>query len=369
MKLDAFRAEFPALATWAWLDTPGAPPSATRVDSALRAVLDAWRAGTFDWEDWDAAAQRAREAFAAWTGLPAARVATLGSVAEAAATVAHQRAPGAALIAADEFQSLLLPFAAVAERDASRPLVRAVARPGQSRTDAICERLQPGIALVAVSETTTRDGERIDLPAVRDRADEVGAQLFVNGTQSLGVLEPHFARFRPDYYTVHGYKWLLAPRGAAWLYAAEGAAALGSIAPNWKTAAGGDGLFGGAPLAPGQPRAADTSPAWFSWLGAEAALGLIAELDPQDTERHALGLAEHYEREALELGARVIRSGAGSHIRVFQIAHPERVQRAHDRDRVRVRIAGDRLRIGVHGFTSPEDIERALAALRHGLRG
>ncbi|WP_087012222.1 aminotransferase class V-fold PLP-dependent enzyme [Leucobacter sp. 7(1)] len=369
MTPEQFRAEFPALETWAWLDTPGAPPSATRVDAALRAVLDGWRAGTFAWEDWDGAAQRARDAFAAWMGLPAARIATLGSLAEAAATVAQYRAPGAALIAADEFQSLLLPFVAVAERDATRPLVRARPRFGQSRTEALCEHLQPGISLVAVSETTTRDGERLDIAAVRDRADDVGAQLFVNGTQSLGVLDPRFARTRPDFYAVHGYKWLLAPRGAAWLYTAEGAAELGSIAPNWKTAEGGDGLFGGHPTPAGKPHAADTSPAWFSWIGAEAALGLISELDAPATESHALGLAEQYERGATELGARAVRVGPGSHIRVFEIAEPARVQREHDQDRIRARIAGDRLRIGVHGFTSSEDVERALAALERGLRG
>lgn len=47
---------------------------------------------------------------------------------------------------------------------------------------------------------------------------ELGARLFVDATQSVGVLRFPLAAATPDYVAVHGYKWLIAPRGAAWLY-------------------------------------------------------------------------------------------------------------------------------------------------------
>ncbi|GAA2450319.1 aminotransferase class V-fold PLP-dependent enzyme [Agromyces soli] len=364
MTPEEFRASFPALERWAWLDTPGSAPAAAPVAAALRRAVDGQLSGDFDWNDWDAAADRARVRFAGWCGVPRESVATLGSLAEAAATVARFRPAGVALLAADEFQSLLLPFIAEADRDPRRPVELVPVEAGGSRSDALLERIRSGVSLVAVSETTTLDGERIDLAALRERASEVGAELFVNATQSLGVLRSPIPA-APDYLAVHGYKWMLAPRGAAWLVAAPQAAAqLHAIAPGWKTAEGAEGLFGGRPQLGGGLARCDTSQAWLSWIGAEAALGLLARLDPAAIEERALELAELFEREAVELGAVPVRAGTGSHIRVVRVARPERLAARLAETDVRARVTGDRLRIGVHGFNDVRDIERVLAAIR-----
>lgn len=365
MTPEEFRASFPALERWAWLDTPGSAPAAAPVAAALRRAIDGQLAGEFDWSEWDGAADRARVRFAAWCGVPHESVATLGSLAEAAATVARFRPAGVALLAADEFQSLLLPFVAEAGRDPRRPVELVAVEAGESRSDALLERIRPGVSLVAVSETTTLDGERIDLAALRGRASEVGAEFFVNATQSLGVLRSPIPAAAPDYLAVHGYKWMLAPRGAAWLVAASGAAdRLEAIAPGWKTAEGAEGLFGGWLQLGGGLARCDISQAWLSWIGAEAALGLLARLDPLAIEERALELAELFEREALELGAVPVRTGAGSHIRVVRVARPERLAARLAEADVRARVVGDRLRIGVHGFNDLRDIERVLAAIR-----
>ncbi|PWC05581.1 aminotransferase class V-fold PLP-dependent enzyme [Agromyces badenianii] len=368
MTPEQFRAEFPALLHWTWLDTPGSPPMAARVAATLRRTLDTAVAGDFDWSEWDTAADRVRQQFASLLGVRAQNVATLGSLAEAAVTVARHRPLGTALLGADEFQSLLLPFLQTAEHDELRPVELAIRRPGQSKTEALLDALGPDVSLIAVSETTTLDGEWIDIAAIRQRATEIGAELFVNGTQSLGALRAPGDEVAPDYYAVHGYKWLLSPRGAAWLYAAPSAAArLESIAPSWKTAASGNGLFGGIPLTGPDLTRCDTSPAWFSWIGAEAALSVIAELDAEHVEQRVLRLAERFEAGALELGASVVRAGRGSHIRVIRIDDTARVAAAFDVAQIKARFIEDRLRVGVHGFNDDDDIDRALAALRAGL--
>ena len=48
-----FRAQFAALRTWAWLDTPGSPPGAAPVLHALRETLQSWEEGEFSWRDWE----------------------------------------------------------------------------------------------------------------------------------------------------------------------------------------------------------------------------------------------------------------------------------------------------------------------------
>lgn len=357
-----FRARFPALADQHWLDTPGAPPGERSVLAAVRAELDAMERGESSWERLDEAPDRARVAFAGLLGVAAADVAVLGSLAEAAATVARHRPPGLALLPADEFQSLLFPF--LAERSPQRPVTLAAAAPGQSRAEALLAAMTPDVRLVAVSETTTLDGERMPIARLRARADEIGAQLFVNATQSLGVLDPALPTHRPDYLAVHGYKWLLAPRGAAWLYAAPAAGApLRSVAPGWKTPAEPGALTGGRPATAGPLARCDTGRAWLPWVGAEAALRVLAGLHPPTVEAHCLRLAEAFEAGAVDRGAVPVRHGARSHIRVVRVAEPAAVAAALDARRVRARITADRLRIGVHYFCDEADVAAALAAL------
>src|SRR5215469_8188277 len=90
-------------------------------------------------------------------------------------------------------------------------------RRGTSEASTARSAIDEATALVAVSEVLSIDGERVDLARLRAATDTVGARLFVDLTQSLGVLHPDLAAVRPDYLAVHGYKWLLCPRGAAWL--------------------------------------------------------------------------------------------------------------------------------------------------------
>lgn len=364
MNLTEFRDQFAALESYAWLDTPGAPPGATPVLAALRQVLDASENGTGHWLDWDQLADSARRQFSAWTGVDPSLVATIGSLAEAAATVARFREPGPALLFKDEFQSLLFPFLSEAEADPQKPVGLVERSPGISRTETLIEKIRPGISLVAVSETTTADGERLDLNEIRRHTRSVGAQLFVNGTQSLGALNTDLTALSPDYYAVHGYKWMLAPRGAAWLYASHRASEpLRSIAPSWKTPNSAAGLFGGHTNVPSGMERCDTSQAWWSWAGADAALQLLAEISPRAVEAHVLALAEHFELEAIALGARSVRTGPGSHIRVVTIDNPEIARQALHAAKVTAKITGDQLRIGVHGFNNTSDIERALGAV------
>ncbi|MER6945353.1 hypothetical protein ABT294_15130 [Nonomuraea sp. NPDC000554] len=118
-----FRELFPALRSTVWLDRPGARP----VVEAMRDTLTAWSSGAFDWLDWDAAAEEARGLFARLTGVGPETVSTVGSLAEAAATVAASMPPGRIVAPGEEFRSNLF-----RGRPGTRwsPCRRATARPG-----------------------------------------------------------------------------------------------------------------------------------------------------------------------------------------------------------------------------------------------
>jgi selenocysteine lyase/cysteine desulfurase len=349
MTPEEFRDLFPALRSTVWLDTPGSPPGAGPVVDALRDTVSAWSSGEFDWRTWDCAAEDARQLFARFIGVEPGTVSAVGSLAEASATVAGSLPRGRVVVAEDDFRSNLFPW--LARHDV-------VAVPADRLADALDE----DTALLAVSEVTTKDGRRRDLRALRAATDAVGARLFVNLTQSLGALR-FDPLIRPDYLAVHGYKWLLCPRGAAWLVTRpDRVGELAPLAPNWKSTPPPHGYFGGPMHLADDAARCDASPAWFSWVGACAALRLIGSLDPARVEEHCLGLARCFAEGAQALGFRL--AAEPSHIVVLYARQPDRVASRWAEHGVRATAGPDRVRFGFHYFNAEADVTTALTALR-----
>ncbi|GII34814.1 aminotransferase class V-fold PLP-dependent enzyme [Planotetraspora mira] len=358
MSPEDFRELFPALRSTVWLDTPGAPPGAEPVTEALHEALSAWSTGAFDWLEWDAAAAEARTLFARLIGVDPATVSTLGSLAEAAATIAGSLPPGRIVVAAEEFRSNLFPW--LARHD----VVTVPARDGGTQVEDLIAALDDRTVLLAVSEVTSREGQRLDLPALRDATDRVGARLFVNLTQSLGALRFDMAAVRPDHLAVHGYKWLLCPRGAAWLVTRPDLLdELTPLAPNWKSTGPPHGYFGGPMRLAGDASRCDASPAWFSWIGACAALRLLGSLDARRVERHCLDLARHLTEQAGNLGLRRVAGGPLSQIVVLRSDHADRISMRLREHGVRATALGDRVRFGFHYFNNEDDVRTTLSAL------
>jgi len=356
----SFREMFPALARQVWLDTPASAPGAIPVTAALASAVAGWQEGSLGAADWEAAAPRARAGFARYLGVPEAHVALMGSVAEAAATVAVSLpGQGGTVVVGDgEFRSNLFPWLALEARGYS--VIRAP--DSGSRTESLLAAIDEQTTLIAVSHVLSADGERADLVRLRAAADAVGAQVFADVTQSLGVLGMNLAASRPDYLAVHGYKWLLCPRGAAWLVT-QHHDKLRPLMPGWKSAADG-GYFGGSlRLAAGAARC-DTSPAWLSWTGAEAAIALLSALPAAAVERHCLHLAAAFRDGALEIGAPPAGTGQPSHIAVVRVRDPDAVSVRLRATGIRAQLLGDRLRVGFHYFNNDEDVAAALDALR-----
>jgi len=104
----------------------------------------------------------------------------------------------------EDFSSLLYPF-----------LVRADVRVRCVPLGQISEAIDERTALVAVSAGQSADGRVADLDAIADAADRYGALTLVDATQAVGWLPLDARRF--DFLVAGAYKWVLAPRGSAFL--------------------------------------------------------------------------------------------------------------------------------------------------------
>jgi selenocysteine lyase/cysteine desulfurase len=358
------RRAIPSLERVVWLDTPASAPGAAVVVNALRSALGAWESGEFDTTSWEAWALEARKSFARMIHVPPETVALTTSLAEAAATVAQSVKRGAVVVAEAEFRSNLFPWLALRERGIR--VVEASQGGAKSRSEALLETIDAHTELVAVSEVISTTGERVDLPMLRQRCRDVGARLFVNLTQSLGALRFDARAIDADYVAVHGYKWLLAPRGAAWLHIrSDRLKGLSPLTPGWRSSPDPHDEFFGGPLefSP-ETRRLDASFAWLPWIGAFAALDLFSTLDAEQIERQSLALAAAFRARVESAGQTCINLGEPSQIVALEIRNPQRVRAELEKRRVVAAVRGNLLRFGFHGFNNHADVDAALDAMK-----
>ncbi len=347
-----------------YLDTATVAPAARPVLDALRRAEREWEEGTFDWQTWEAEAHATRALFARLIGTEASSVALASSVSEAAATVARSLPVGRIVVGAREFRSNLFPWLALRERGHDVVEVPP-SDDGVVTTGALVRAIDERTLLVAVTEVQSSNGFRVDIGAIATRAHALGARLFLSLMQSAGVLRVGVREHDPDFVVAHGYKWLLAPRGAAWLYVRpDRLAELRPLAPSWKSVESPYAEYYGGPmaLAP-DARKLDASLAWFPWVGAKAALELLVALDARAIESRALALARAFRDGARRLGLTLVPQDLESHIVGVVVPDPDALRARLARDRVVAAVRSRYLRVGFHAFNDDADVEVALRAL------
>ncbi len=195
------RAEFAPVTTYLNTASTGLLPA--RTVAAMRdAVASSATGRPADMFD-DVEACRA--SFARITGVPVSRVAAGASVATYSGLVAASLPRGSEVLTAEgDFSSLVNPFHVRGDlKVRSVPLER------------LAESVGPDTALVAVSSVQSADGRIADLAALRDAARAHGARTLIDVSQSAGWLPLDADDF--DYLAAVAYKWVLCPRGVAFL--------------------------------------------------------------------------------------------------------------------------------------------------------
>jgi selenocysteine lyase/cysteine desulfurase len=323
--------------------TYGLPPEPAW--DALHSALDDWRTGRGEWRRWSDATNRSREAFAALVGVPPTDVATGAQVSQLLAPVAAALPEGAHVIAPEEeFTSNLFPWLVQSARG-----VRVSTVPARQLADAITEDTD----LVAFSLVQSATGEVADTDAVLEAAARVGALTVADGTQACGWLPVDASRF--DALACGAYKWLLAPRGSAFLATRPGLRA--RLIPGQAGWFAGDDphtSYYGPPLRlASDARALDISPAWFSWVGTAPALDLIEQVGIDAIHAHDVGLANRF------LAGLGLPTGDSAIVSVDLPGAEERLAAAG----VRAAVRDGRVRASFHLYTTEADVDLAVTAL------
>jgi selenocysteine lyase/cysteine desulfurase len=330
----------------AYLNTAsyGLPPDSAW--AALQAALEDWRGGRTSWEHWGDSAEGARAAFARLVNVAPEAVAIGATVSELIGLVASSIPDGARVLAPEiDFASLLFPFMVHERRGVQLRLVDAADLPGA---------IDASTDVVAFSAVQMATGEVADLDAIAAAAGAHGALTVVDATQACGWLPLDASRF--DVVACHAYKWLMSPRGTAFM--AVRPAHLSRIVPaaaGWYAGEDVHTSYFGPPLRLAHTaRRLDSSPAWFSWVGTQPALELVNRIGVEAIHSHDVGLANRFRAGlGLEPGDSAIVSadvpGARARLEAAGIVAAER---------------GGRLRASWHVYNTEDDVDAALAALR-----
>jgi selenocysteine lyase/cysteine desulfurase len=257
--------------------------------AALERALDAWRTGTAEWtEDWEPAGELCRVEAVPILGAPADEIALLPAVSVGVGVVAASLTEDDEVVVPDdEFHSLLLPLAAVAERRGAT--VRRV--PFAEVAGAV----SPRTTLVATSHVRSNGGGVQDLDAVAAAAARVGARLLVDATHAAGILPIEASARGLDLVVVAAYKHLLCPRGVAFMrISPDEQRRFVPLNASWVSADPRTYFGGGAELLASDARRFDVSLAWHPWVGAVESLRVLNAIPAEERERWTTGLATDF---------------------------------------------------------------------------
>jgi selenocysteine lyase/cysteine desulfurase len=312
---------------------------------ALQAALADWHEGRTSWEAWGDSTERARAAFGRLVGVDPGSVAIGASVSQLVGLVAAALPDRARVVAPEiDFASLLYPFLAHEHRG-----VEVTTVPLDRLADAIDSRT----TAVAFSAVQSATGEVADLDAIEAAARHHGALTVVDATQACGWLPLSGGRF--DAVACAAYKWLLSPRGTAFLALGdELRAQMHPLLAGWWAAEDPHASYYGPPLRlASTARRFDISPAWFSWVGTAPALEVLEGIGIEAIHGHDVALANRFRAGiGLPPGDSAIASASLP-------GAADRLERAG----IRAAVRASSLRVSFHVYNTEADVDAALEAL------
>lgn len=339
------RAEFAPKNTYLNTASTGLLPA--RTVAAMRTAVEAAAAG--DPTDMFADVEASRASFARLVGVPARRVAAGASVAVYSGLIAASLPSGAEVLTAEgDFSSVVNPFH-----------VRSDLKVRGVPLERVAESVRPGTALVAVSAVQSADGRVADLPAIREAAREHGARTYVDASQAAGWLD--FDADAHDYSASVAFKWLVCPRGVAFLVVPEDLGALTPLFAGWVAGEHPwDSCYGPIAELAHSARRFDESPSLFSYAGARRSLELLEEAGADTVRAHDLSLADRFRAGLATLGHEPVPAPGSPVVSVPGLGGR---QSALSSAGVEVSNRAGNLRAAFHLYNTAADVDRLLDVL------
>lgn len=371
---NAFRDQMPVAERWAYFDHAAVAPLPGPVAQAVSEWAESMAVdGVADWSRWRKTVEIARKQAAKLLNASREEIALVHSTTEGINLIAEGvpwQAGDNVVTLDSEFPSNLYPWMNLKDRGVE---VRQVAaereRVDLDRVAAACD---ARTRIISVSWVGYATGWRNDLSAFAELAHRVGAKLFVDAIQGLGVFPLDVADVPVDFLAADGHKWMLGPEGAGIFYVRrEHLDWLRPLGVGWNSVEqAGDFADARMQLKPNAGRYEGGTYNMVGLAGFAAALELLAESG--SLEERASRLWEVTD----ELAERLQHFGATIHsdrdperksgILAFTLPQgdPQQIKRTLFDRGVIVNCRQGRIRLSPHVYTNAEDIEKLLTALK-----
>ena len=228
--------------------------------------------------------------------------------------------------------------------------------------------LDERVRLVLISALNYTTGLRAPVADLRARLDRVGALLYVDATQGCGVIELDMRTMQPDFLAVHGYKWMLSPTGAGFVYVRPSVRQW--LEPNiigWRSHVGWREF---ATLHEGTPELSKTAeryeacmPSFPVYYAMEQSIDLMLELTPAAIETRSLELAAMVRAGVVAMGGTVANPNTPLLACSFPGVDAGLLAEKLAEQKIFVTARQGMLRVSLHFYNDEGDVERLLGAV------
>jgi cysteine desulfurase/selenocysteine lyase len=352
----AIRAEFPALEHWTYLNTATygqMPRRAVEAMTRYSEQRDHFACSNFlDWYD---DADRLRNSIARLIHAAPEDIAFVTNAAAALSIVLS----GLGIVPGDNIVTLDDEFPNYQYMGAARKV------PWERFYDSIDERTR----LVAFSEVNYATGFRPPLREISKFLAERNVPLFLDGSQSVGALTFDVRETPVDVLAVHGYKWLVSPTGAGFMYVSPAMRA--KLPPNiigWRSHHAWRNVSN---LHHGTPEFKDAAEKYEGGglpfhlvYSMQASVDWMLEIGPDAIEGRVLELAASVRSRLRNVGATIEDGDSQIVIAGLPGKDASRIVSELRAQKVVVAARHGRLRISPHFYNNEDDLQRLEDVLR-----
>jgi cysteine desulfurase/selenocysteine lyase len=211
-----YRDQFPVAEKLIYLHHAGVSPLCRAAADAMKALADdAWRFGSFHYDEWMKAYEGLRSAAARLIQADPAEIAMVKNTSEGIATVAMglDWRPGDRVVAfVEEFPANYFPWKRLENRGVKVEWLSCTAPLEE------IDRAARGARLLAISFVQYLSGYRADLKAIGEICHRHGCLFLVDAIQGLGAFPVDVRTSHIDFLSADGHKWLMGPEGCGVFY-------------------------------------------------------------------------------------------------------------------------------------------------------
>ncbi|MFI5523600.1 aminotransferase class V-fold PLP-dependent enzyme [Streptomyces platensis] len=367
---EEFRRRFPALRDTTYLASCSQGALSDTLATALLEFQYTLRQYGAPWDQWMREVDRARQLFAEMIHADVNEIALVPSVSAAAYQVASTRdwRSRPRIISTDaEFPSIAHVW--LAQRANGAVVSYVSDRAGVVDAEDYGAAIDETCRLVSVPLISYRNGARLPVQCVIEKAQSAGALTFVDAYQGAGVEPINVKELGCDFLASGSLKYMLGIPGVAFLYVRDGIGdAHEPLATGW---------FGRCNPFDFNPRDIDYppearrfesgTPAIPAVYGAVAGMRVLAALNPEDVRAHVAELGQ-YAHDTLTAHGEDVRSPADASLRGPQVAlldaNPDDLAGYLATRRIITSPRGELLRIALHHYNTVEDVDTIAAAIR-----